>query len=629
MKNKNIYSIILALIVMISACDSTYDDIYDKIDEKGDPVVSSIEYTLTSDDYATIADLALKANPNDTVNAEFISTYKYFTNETGFQDYVSMYLNDLYPWLDAGSTASITYNFNDSTPDEYEMYVEAENYYFTSADYDAVNGQVGSTEFFYSEFNPDFFIADVLVSSITGASNGDVYLINYKYSDETPILVPSEYTVLLDEDFESVVAYDPAVDNLTGWTEYLEAGSSEVWEGREYSGNKYVQFSAFNSGEASNISWLITPEVDLTDYSIAILNFSSKDGYNNGDPVTVLISTNYSGSGDPNAATWVDLNPTLSTGNTGGYASSFTESGNVNLNAYCGNTAYIAFKYEGGDGGVTTTLQIDDVTVRVQSAGYQVTGGDDYTRKEYYTYNGSTWSKDEDIYALSAKDYDEMGDPGNYDSFSSSVDPQDYLPYFLYAMYPTAGEGVSKMISYRYYTGTDAGTVTVVDEYTKTSGVWTSNYAYVQEKTAQWAVSATSNVWVFDPTETYTMVSADYQTIVDYVQATYGDSYIDSYGTAEFYYGAGSYYSNFDLRSGKWNSDEFSKWQEAVEAALRDVLLPAIRPNATIMVNGVDMFYIINFDTYDGSVGAEYSMKFKVSNESPLTFELVDGPMPI
>ena len=41
----------------------------------------------------------------------------------------------------------------------------------------------------------------------------------------------------------------------------------------------------------------------------------------------------------------------------------FVPSGDVDLSAYAGQTVYIAFRYLGADGGITTTYQIDNVSL--------------------------------------------------------------------------------------------------------------------------------------------------------------------------------------------------------------------------------------------------------------------------
>ena len=180
-------------------------------------------------------------------------------------------------------------------------------------------------------------------------------------SSENTYTVDDNSTVtIFEEDFETATLESPITIN--DWILYDEAGTA-TWLGKEYNSNKYAQMTAYLSGETSNISWLITREIDLTGIASATFSFISKDGYNNGDPVEVFISTDYTGTGDPNGATWNNLNPTLATGSSSGYASSFTESGNIDISSYCGNSIYIAYKYTGGDPSLTTTMQIDDILI--------------------------------------------------------------------------------------------------------------------------------------------------------------------------------------------------------------------------------------------------------------------------
>lgn len=162
------------------------------------------------------------------------------------------------------------------------------------------------------------------------------------------------------EDFET--STEDQIIDINGWTTYIQVGT-RTWEGRLYLSNKYAQMSAYQSGEASNITWLITPEIDLTNSISSTFSFKSKDGYNNGDPLEVFISTDFSGTGDPNSANWTQLNPTIATGTSSGYATNFTESGDVDITDYCGNNVYIAYVYTGGDPSLTTTIQIDDILI--------------------------------------------------------------------------------------------------------------------------------------------------------------------------------------------------------------------------------------------------------------------------
>lgn len=171
----------------------------------------------------------------------------------------------------------------------------------------------------------------------------------------------AEPDALFYENFEDIsnTGYDVWV-SLDGWENISETGGTEKWEAREYSNNKYAQISAYNTGETSMKVWLLTPEIDLDNSTGEVLTFQTKDGYNNGEGLEVLISTNY--SGNVASATWTTLDADLASGTSSGYASAFTESGPIDLSSYSGKIR-IAFKYTGGDPSLTTTFQVDEVKI--------------------------------------------------------------------------------------------------------------------------------------------------------------------------------------------------------------------------------------------------------------------------
>src|SRR5690606_38626464 len=136
---------------------------------------------------------------------------------------------------------------------------------------------------------------------------------------------------------------------------------TRYWETRSFDGNKYIQFSAFNSTDVTNKAYFIVP----VNFSEADgFSFKSKDGFNNGDALKIYYSTNYAIGTDIASATLTDITSafTLATGTTEGYATNFTDSGVYDLSALSGN-GFIMFYYEGSASGVTTTFQIDDITI--------------------------------------------------------------------------------------------------------------------------------------------------------------------------------------------------------------------------------------------------------------------------
>lgn len=179
---------------------------------------------------------------------------------------------------------------------------------------------------------------------------------------------PPTGNVLLDENFET---QSPNTDvAIAGWNNIATAGTMK-WQAKLFSNNKFAQMTAFSSSSPQqNVkSWLITKPVNLNNTSNEFLTFATIDGYKSGTTsLKVYYSTNYSGSGDPTAATWTEFPTyTISTAGTStGYAASFTPSGNISLNAINGTAVYIAFVYTGGYSTTpasTTTYQIDNIKI--------------------------------------------------------------------------------------------------------------------------------------------------------------------------------------------------------------------------------------------------------------------------
>lgn len=108
------------------------------------------------------------------------------------------------------------------------------------------------------------------------------------------------------------------------------------------------------------------------------------------------------------------------------------------------------------------------------------------------------------------------------------------------------------------------------------------------------------------------MSTSDYTLIIDYVNANSlpnGSEYDDS----EYYYGASSHYTNFDIRAGKQNAS-FASPEAAIEEAIIKAVLPAKAPDAELN----DSFQV-SYATYDGN-NATGTMDFHCASTDPLTF---------
>ena len=162
-------------------------------------------------------------------------------------------------------------------------------------------------------------------------------------------------TVLFYEDFSS---YNNGDTNFPGWTNVNVNGGSTVFKIGNYQGNSFVKCSAYNSGEDPLEVWLITPPINLDNSTGEELTFKTLTGYNNGQPLKVYVSTDY--NGDINSATWLLVDTTLADGPSSGYGS--WVDGSADISCLNGNV-YVAFRYKGGESGITTTIEIDDIKV--------------------------------------------------------------------------------------------------------------------------------------------------------------------------------------------------------------------------------------------------------------------------
>ncbi|WP_445714438.1 DUF5689 domain-containing protein [Flavobacterium sp.] len=148
--------------------------------------------------------------------------------------------------------------------------------------------------------------------------------------------------------------------NWNGWTKYSVTGA-QVWTLDTQYGNpgNCAKMSGYSGGNQTNEDWLISPSINLSSVSSASLNFQTASKFP-GNLLEAKISTNYSGTGNPNLATWTNLTATLDT-NTGSYI--WTNSGSIDISAYTGGNVYIAFKYTSTTS-AASTWEVDNVKIQ-------------------------------------------------------------------------------------------------------------------------------------------------------------------------------------------------------------------------------------------------------------------------
>lgn len=127
------------------------------------------------------------------------------------------------------------------------------------------------------------------------------------------------------------------------------------------SGSGCVLMNGYNNGVFENEDWFLSPPLDLNSYFNIVLNFESAMNFP-GPPLELRISNSYNWAGDPNDVDWSDLEASFS---GGGYA--WTNSGDVDLSAFTGDSVCIAFRYTSGPAEASAWL-LDDIVVTGEAA---------------------------------------------------------------------------------------------------------------------------------------------------------------------------------------------------------------------------------------------------------------------
>jgi len=191
--------------------------------------------------------------------------------------------------------------------------------------------------------------------------NGSITAIVSVFNNDVQLLVRSFEEIKMDGDRcagqISVKNFDDESISSGGWRIEQVVGT-DAWETNDQGASSfYAQISNYN-GSSNNAceSWLISPAFNLNEITEPKFSFRNACNYN-GAQLQVLISTDYSGEGDPSAATWTALPATLSAGSW-----AWVNSGQLDLSSFSTDNAFIAFKYLGGTGD-GKTWEIDDIVL--------------------------------------------------------------------------------------------------------------------------------------------------------------------------------------------------------------------------------------------------------------------------
>lgn len=123
-----------------------------------------------------------------------------------------------------------------------------------------------------------------------------------------------------------------------------------------------IQISGFfDSTNNVNENWLVTPPMNFDNYTGHTLAFSNLVRYA-GDPLALLISSDYSGTGDIYNATWTDITDRAHWATDPGFWQ-WDTSGNIDISDFSGESVFIAFKYT-SDTDAAAYWRLDDLSIR-------------------------------------------------------------------------------------------------------------------------------------------------------------------------------------------------------------------------------------------------------------------------
>jgi len=174
--------------------------------------------------------------------------------------------------------------------------------------------------------------------------------------------------VLFSDNFETQSVNSPISGN--GWTNFIQAGT-KPWEAYVDTGsNASLGISArcgsFNSGDASTISWLVTPQIPLSTATAATIQFKTSNSFSDGSEMEVLFSSDWDGvPANITSATWDQLSDATLVQDSTPFPD-WIFSGIVDLSCIQAN-GYFAFKYTGsGQAAFDGTYELDEIVINAQ-----------------------------------------------------------------------------------------------------------------------------------------------------------------------------------------------------------------------------------------------------------------------
>lgn len=676
MKIKNILALALIGGFALTGCDYNMDN-FEGLDSKVElKDVQTLEYTLTDEDYTTLAGKASSMSSDKEIAAALAAAgkAKAFSADypaSVYMPYFLAYKGGRFYTLSDGSSIKVTYNNSIDAPAVLAEMSAATDYTVTAEDYMAV---WGDEEKFIQAVTPATESKLASVIPTEGLEEGAYVAVSYNYAATEP----------------SFDGGGDTPDPEQGYTSVL--GSAALDEAVEVKG--YV-------------SAVCTQGIVLTDKTGSVLVYKAS-GHAVGDELTVsgTISEYNKGFQIDNGKATIEKTGTTTVGypvptqltpavmeeiiarTQSEYLQYVSVTGKMSVSS---DNKYYNILVDGIESadcsfyGITDehkALVADGQTVTVTGWLSSISGGKHIniiatdvetaaaaslkafaapaTEKRYalYRWDGSKLTAAEAA-VLQPADYKAMGQ-----DYGNLTTPDAYLPAYLKTTFPYAQADDVKNVVYRLFA--DSQTVWAAEQYLFDGAAWVKN-ANVEVVTDQFVRQ--SGKWVYNPSVVITLtpgkgqaLSALYfQAVTDWVLENVdkpmgaekgGTYFVTSYGNNEYYTGCSAYQGNVDMRPGSARSQyggESYQGQELVEAGVAFAgdgytdmndgavvelmtkrlqyvmgkVLTQLHADAK-PVEGIDVTYTINLGVYEGFNLSSCTHQLIYKVVGPAEFEFVE-----
>ncbi|HBZ67234.1 MAG TPA: hypothetical protein DEO70_10375 [Bacteroidales bacterium] len=190
---------------------------------------------------------------------------------------------------------------------------------------------------------------------------GTIYGVITRYNDKVQ-LVLNHWGDLHHFSFEQPLFIETFSAGLGSFKSYSVLGA-QAWTTATYDDGCALMSGYASSSRFPNEDWLISPQINLTGRTDAIMNVYQAVNYVDGkwENIQVMISSDYDGTSDPSTqGTWTELTiPNRPIGTSW----DFVSSGDISLAAFANQKVYIGFKYR-STSSVAASWEIGSVSVK-------------------------------------------------------------------------------------------------------------------------------------------------------------------------------------------------------------------------------------------------------------------------